>query len=243
MSRGETAIFICLSSTLQDRRTIREKLHLVKPSKIEYSEINWCGNIFYAAQVSAYKKSAIEKFKNKCRYPVLASDSALVKKFKYLVTANTVLKIFEGKNTNIALFDKNGNIIHLLPRLVAQCRSVYVYTQKTELYENENNRIFSLIGAAAVISGTPTLPRGTTAVITDGNLSFGQIKTFGEFGFFINDCVPVFEGAQTLTLPSYTNIYSALTGLYEIGKIKSISHAYCNQLSLGTHKLDIKNLP
>ena len=241
--KGEKAIFVCLNVTLRDRRTFREKLHLVKSAKTEYSEINWCGNTFYAARISAYKKSAFQKFKNKCRYPVFTSDCASVKNFKYLVTANTVLKIFEGKNTNIALFDKNGNIIHLLPRLVAKCRSVYVYTKKTELYENENNRIFSLIGAAAVISASPLLPRGTTAVITDSNLSFGHIKTFGEFGLFADNCMPILDNGYMLTLPPYTDIYTALTGLLEIGKIKSISHAYCNELTLGTHKFNIKNLP
>lgn len=218
-------------------------MHLVKPSKIEYSEINWCGNIFYSARILAYKKSAFDKFKNKYRYPVITSDSVSVKNFKYLVTANTVLKIFKGKNTNIALFDKDGNIIHLLPRLISRCRSVYVYTERPKLYENENNRIFSLIGAAAVISDKPILPRDIDAVITDRNLSFGDIKTFGEYGYFVDNCAPIFDGGQTFTLPPYTDIYSALMGLYEIGKIKSISHAYCSELSFGAHKFDIKNLP
>ena len=240
---GGITIFICLTETFLKRQTIREKLHLVKPVKIQYSEINWCGNIFYAAHVRAYKKSAFKKLKNKCRHPVLTSNSVSVKNFKYSVTANTVLKIFDGKNTNIALFDKNGSIIHLLPRLVSRCRSVYVYTERQELYENENNRIFSLIGTAAVISNSPTLPRGIAAVITDDNLSFGHVKTFGEFGFFADNCAPILDGGKTLSLPPYADIYTALTGLYEICKIKNIANAYCDELSLGSHKFDIKNLP
>ncbi len=241
--QGGITIFICLTETFLRRQTLREKLHLVKRAKIEYSEINWCGNTFYSVHIKAYKKSAFEKFKNKCRYPIFTSNSDSVKNFKYLVTANTVLKIFDGKNINIALFDKNGNIIHLLPRLVSRCRSVYVYTERQELYENENNRIFSLIGAAAVISDKPVLPRGTSAVITDSNLSFGGVKTFGKYGYFADNCVPVFEGGQTFTLPSYADIYTALTGLYEIGKIKNIANTYCSELSLGTYKFDIENLP
>lgn len=228
---------------MHKRQTVREKLHLVKPTKIQYSEINWCGNTFYGAHITAYKKSGFQKFKNKYRYPVFTADSPLVKSFKYSVTANTVFKIFEGRDINIALFDKNGSIIHLLPRLVARCRSVYVCTDKTDTYENENNRIYSLIGAAAVISDNPLLPRGIDAVITDSNLSFDNIKTFGEYGYFADNCTPVFDGGQMLTLPPYTDIYTALTGLYEICKIKSIGNAYCKELSFNTHKFDIKNLP
>lgn len=236
-------IFICISETLLKRQTLAEKLRLVRPLKTEYSEINWCGNTFYSANIGAYRQRDIEKFKRRCRYPVITPYDIQVKNFKYTVTANTVFKIFENRDINIALFDKNCNIIHLLPRLVSRCRSVYVYTEHLEHYEKENNRIFSAIGAAAVISDRPILPRGTTAVITDSNLSFGDIKVFGEYGYFVDGCTPIFNDGQMLTLPEYTDVYTALTGLYSVCKIKNTISAYCEELAFKNCKFSIKNLP
>lgn len=236
-------IFICLTKALKKRHTLKERLHLVKGQNIEYSEINWHGNTFYAAKVTAYHKKYFEKFTSRARYPIIAPDDIRIKKLQYTVTANTVFKIFDKTNINIALFDTDCRIIHLLPRLLAKSRSVYVYTKCTDTYERENSRIFSLIGAAAVISDRPVLPRGINAVISAENMQFGDIPVFGEYGYFANNTCPVFNDSQMLTLPNYCDIYACLAGLLEIGKIKNIADAFCYELQFNNISVDIKNLP
>lgn len=236
-------IFICLTKDLKKRHSLKEKLHLVKGQNIEYSEINWHGNTFYAAKVTAYDKKYFTKFTCRARYPIISPDDIRVKNLKYTVTANTVFKVFDKKNINIALFDTDCRIIHLLPRLLAKSRSVYVYTKCTDTYERENSRIFSLIGAAAVISDRPVLPRATDAVIAGENMRFGDIPVFGEYGYFASNNLPVFNGSQMLTLPEYCDIYTCLAGLLEIGKVKNIADAFCRELQFNNINIDIKNLP
>lgn len=182
-------------------------------------------------------------FKRRTKYPVITKNCESVKRFKYLVTANTVYKIFEGKQINVALFDKNCRIIHLLPRLISKSRSVYVYTECVERYEAENQRILSLIGAAAVISDNPILPRGTDAVISADNTYFDDILTFGEYGYFAENSAPVFRNSHMLSIPKYSDIYCVLTGLLKVGKIKYIADAYCEKLSKNGCEFCIKNLP
>lgn len=236
-------IFICLTKDLKKRQSLKEKLHFVKAQNIDYSEINWRGNTFYAAKVTAYNKKYFTKFISRARYPVITSGDIRVKNLKYTVTANTVFKIFDKADINIALFDTDCRIIHLLPRLLSKSRSVYVYTKCTDTYERENSRIFSLIGAAAVISDSPVLPRGTNAVITAENMQFGDLPVFGEYGYFAGNNLPVFSGFQTLVFPKYCDTYSCLAGLLEIGKIKNIADAFCRELQFNDINIDIKNLP
>ena len=171
--------------------------------------------------------------------PIITQDDKCVTDFKYIVTANTVFKIFNNRHINVALFDKNCNIIHLLPLLIAKSRSVYVYTEKPQIYEAENDRILSLLGAAAVISDIPLPPKNTDAIISTEAYHSDGIAVFGEYGYFVSNAKPVFNNSGLLNLPEYADIYAVLTGLLNICKIKDISNTYCNEL----YNRSIKNLP
>ena len=218
-------------------------MHLVKGINIEYSEVNFSGNTFYTANVTSYSKRKIEAFKKRAKYPIILPTDNRIKRLKYQVTANTIFKIFEDKPINIALFDKECRIIHLLPRLLSKSRSVYVYTLYPDIYEKENSRIFSAIGASAVISDSPVLPRDIAAVITSENLQFTGIPTFGEHGYFAENVPLVFKNHSLLTLPEYCDIYTVLLGLLEYGKIKSIGEATSEKLRRNNIIFNIKNLP
>ena len=139
----------------------------------------------------------------------------------------------------IRIIAYTNSIIHLLPLLIAKSRSVYVYTEKPQIYEAENDRILSLLGAAAVISDIPLPPKNTDAIISTEAYHSDGIAVFGEYGYFVSNAKPVFNNSGLLNLPEYADIYAVLTGLLNICKIKDISNTYCNEL----YNRSIKNLP
>lgn len=235
-------MFAAITVKIKTRETVREKLHLVKCSQININEINFLGNKFFTAEISSYKHTVAEKIINRCRLPVIMRDSDAVLKYKYTVMLNTILKIYEKKILSAALYDRNCDIIHLLPTLLRRCRSVYVFTQNTSEYEKENDRIYSSVGAAAVISDRPTIPKNTDIVISNEDIKEKYPVFFGQYGFFVDFCVPILD-APLPKIPEYADLYTVLSGLNQFSQIKSIAGAYCNCLTKNGVKYSIKNLP
>ncbi len=235
-------MFVAVTVNILKRKTFAQKFHLVKKSQVITNEINFCGNTFFTAEILAYEKETAEKIISKCVLPVITPDSPEVLRYKYTLTLNTVLKNFKNPPERAVLYDRNCDIIHLLPILLLRCRSVYVFSENTEKYETENDRILSLLGAAAVISRNGDVPKGADFIISGEDISQTTPTFFGEFGFFVGEDTPVLNTALP-NLPDYTDIYTVLAGLSAFGNNPNIKNAYCKKLTKNGVDFSIKNLP
>ncbi len=235
-------MFTALTVKIKKRKSLCEKLHLVRKYRILTNEIFFCENKFFTAEISSYKEDTAKKIINRCMLPVIMPDSDAVLKYKYTVMLNTVLKIYEKKKISAALYDRNCDIIHLLPTVLQKCRSVYVFTENISEYEKENDRIYSSLGAAAVISDRPVIPKSSDIVISSEDIKEKCPVFFGQYGFFVDSCVPILD-VPLPKIPEYADLYTVLSGLNQFSQIESIAGAYCNCLVKDGVKYSIKNLP
>ncbi len=235
-------MFAAITVKIKRRETVPEKLHLVRQRKINITEINFLGNKFFTAEISAYKHTVAERIISQCRLPVIMPDSDAVLKYKYTVMLNTILKIYEKKPISAALYDRNCDIIHLLPTILQKFRSVYVFTERVPEYEAENDRIYSSVGAAAVINDRPIIPKETDIIISSEDIKERCPVFFGQYGFFVDSCIPILD-VPLPKIPEFADLYTVLAGLSLHGKCKKTQNAYCSCLAKNGVKYCIKNLP
>lgn len=233
-------MFTTLSVTHLNRNTLLEKLHMVRKRHFVSHFHEYGKNGFYTTRLYTYcdnNQKAIDAFCKNCNVPVLMPDSAVVRQYKYLVTVNTMFKIFSSTPPDIAVYDPQGYLVFLLPRLLANSRTVCVYTGNTHGYNTENNRIFALIGAAAVITDVDT-PAPNNAVISSVPYRNGSSPVFGEHGFFASSEFFVPDNTLASITPPDADILSVAAGLYHTGGEKQLGSAYCEKLMYNNKLFD-----
>lgn len=235
-------MFVAVTVNILKRKTFAQKFHLVKKSQVITNEINFCGDSFFTANILSYKEQTAEKIKGNCILPVITCNSPEVLRYKYTLTLCSILKNFQKPPSCAVLYDRNCDIIHLLPGLLAKCRSVYVFSENTEKYEKENDRIFFKLGAAAVICGNEEIPKGADFIISSEDITAVAPIFFGEFGFFVGEDTPVLNTTLPC-IPDYADIYTVLAGISKFGGNQNIKNAYCEKLTKNGAVFSLKNLP
>lgn len=235
-------LFTTLSVTHLNRNTLGEKLHMVRRRRFVSHFHEYGKNGFYTTRLYTYcdnNQKAVETFCRGCNVPVLLADNPIVRRYKYLITANTVFKIFSDKPPDIAVYDPTGSLIFLLPRLLSHSRTVCVYTANTHEYNDENNRIFSLIGAAAVVTDVSP-PKNADAIISSVVYRNDGIPVFGEHGFFACSEFFVPDGALLSVIPPDADALTVAAGLYSTGGEKKLGYAYCEKLMLNKRAFNLQ---
>lgn len=235
-------MFTTLSVTHMSRNTLVEKMHMVKKRRFISHFHEYEKNGFYTTRLYTYcdnNKNAIDAFCRDCNVPVLMADNPKVRQYKYLVTANTIFKIFYGRPPDIAVFDPTGSLIFLLPRLLSLSRTVCVYTDNLHEYNAESNRVFSLIGAAAIVTDIYP-PKKADAIISSVPGINGDIPVFGERGFFVSSEFFVTDKSLLAVIPPDADALTVAAGLYHTGGEKQLGFAHCEKLVFRKKIFDLK---
>lgn len=239
-------MFTSFSTVVMERQSIAEKLHLVKRRRfvshcVEYQSDNFYTTVLYT--YSKDNKKAIEKFINRSPVPVISDDSEEVQRYKYLVTVNTIFNAFGNKIPQIAVYDPEGKLVYLLSKLLSKCKSVYIITKNTAAYETENNRLYVLIGASAVVTESPTVIMRADAIIcTERLTAVGGIPIFGQGGFFAHNddfCLPKNLG---ISIDKDVQPLCVAAGLYYSVDKKGFENLCCNSLKQNGNLLTKRQL-
>ncbi len=237
-------MFTTLNVTYKDRRSLREKLHLTASRRLNTKQHSFRNIDFYTTRLVSYSRSNesyLLHFREKCVLPVIDNSDSLITKYRYIVTLNTVMDYIGNTPLKCAVVDPDGRLLFLLPMLISKCRRVNIYTYATEKYKTENERLFALIGASAIITENFTSLKGFDAVFSDVPLPFcDNTALFGRYSCFAHTPPMLPDDIKKLTLSS-DEIYPVLAGLYYISGIKNLGHLRCRTLQKTTISLDIKS--
>ena len=187
MSRGKRAIFTIITVINKKRKSIKEKLRFVPKRRFEIKQLRYNNTAFCETILNSYEKDnkkALEKYIARLKYPVIYKSAPIVKKYRYRITLNNIAQIFDKKPPNLVLFDKNGEIIELLPDLIALCQSLYVSTDKITEYEEKNKEALKNYGSEAVICNRFCSLDKVDAVICTDKTEFSETLVFGEHHLF-----------------------------------------------------------
>ena len=229
-------MFTTLNVNYKERKNFKEKMHLTPTRKLISTEHTYNNLPFYTTRLISYShlnSAKLLRFKERCSLPVIENNSDMVTKYRYLMTLNTVMNHYKDTPLNCALIDPNGRLLFLLPLLVTRCHRVNVYTHSRD-YQKENDRLFSLIGASAVIAEDFLSLKGFDAVFSDIPLPFcDNPHLFGRYSHFAHSLPLLPDEFKQLNLLD-DEIYPTLAGLYYIGGIKNLGHLHCSTLQKTT---------
>lgn len=185
---------------------------------------------FYTTEISVYKDKAekyINRFRSRCQVPIIERNSETVQKLKYIISVNSVLKAHKNPPLNVAVFDKNGELTFLLATLLQKCRTVYIYTEKTEEYSEKNDEVFKSTGAAAVITDYDFSVNRADFIVSSVKLPINNnIPIISRYSLFANDCV----GFPHLDIPQNTDVFCVLAGLNFICKKILTNNCYSENI-------------
>lgn len=185
---GKRVIFTIITVIIRKRKRLIEKLHLVPSRRFDIREIKYNNISFFLTRLNSFcedNKKAIEKFKEKSIVQTIDNNSKIVNSYKYALTINCIFRVFESKkDLSIVVFDKKGEIIHLLPKILSRCSAVYVSTEKEEEYASANEKILKSIGNSAVICSEFCSVSKIDAVICTDETYFTNAAVFGENHYF-----------------------------------------------------------
>ncbi len=211
--------------------------------KIVSQQIAFEGEVFYHSRIISKRSDnsrMAERFKRECLYPVIQSDSSIVSELKYNIMLSS---IFAAKQhiEKAFLFDENGQLCFLLPRLLSRVRSVYVYSRREKYYEL-NEQIFSSIGAAAILTDNPSPPKNTDFVISPTRPPFFcGIPVFGEENWFISERIQ-YPCPFPQNLPPDANELCVAAGLWRYMGKSRIIFGCCDTVQHKNIRVDLKSL-
>ncbi|MBQ0083374.1 MAG: hypothetical protein KBS52_01225 [Clostridiales bacterium] len=198
---------------------------------------------FYLSRLVSRKNDNtkyIEKFIKNCRVPVVLNTSDDVTEIKYRILLNTVIR-YADKNTDIAIFDRQGKIQYLLAPAVENFRTVYVVSEEKS-YETVCENLLAKYGTCAVLKDSLSDMGGCNHIISSERLPFSAGPyVFGEQGWFVKDCKPVFSCDFPGALPDYADVFSVAAGMYKYMGEQNVVKAYCTKFSLKGVKADAEN--
>ena len=223
---GGCFLFTTLTTTIKNRRSLCEKLHLTRTRKFESMPFGVGGITFYTTRLltySAHNEPHLIRFIKNCPLPVIKTDDILVLKYRYIVTLNTLLYALQKPLQSCAVVDPKGHLVFLLPHLLSRCRSVFVYTYENEKYSAENEHLYATLGAGAVISTNCGSLNKFDAVFSEIPLPFCDNKRFfGRFSYL--SAAPPLLPDNIKELPlAPDEIYPVLAGLYYVCDFKKLS--------------------
>ena len=136
-----------------------------------------------------------------------------MQKLRYIISVNSVLKANKNPPLDVAVLDKNGELIFLLKILLQKCRTVYIYTEKAEEYAEKNDEIFKSTGAAAVITDFGFSVNKADFIVSSTKLPIkNNIPVISRYSLFADDCV----GYPLIDIPQNTDVFCVLAGLHFI---------------------------
>ncbi len=216
MSRRKIAIFTTLFIEVKPRKTIKEKLHLVKNHKTISCKTEFADTFFYTTEIEVFedkKEKYLNRFRERCSVPIIERDSDIVGRFRYKITVNSFIKNQNETPLDVVLFDKTGELLFLLDTLLQKCRTVYVYTENIREYSEKSDQIFKTTGAAAVIcEGTFSVNKADLIVTNEMLPLLGGIPVISRYSFLADECTC----PPTLEVGKNADILCVLAGLYFI---------------------------
>lgn len=211
--------------------------------KIISERVRYQNGEFYLSRLLSGKEDNekfIKKFINECRFPVVTGESAETLEIKYKIMLNTLIR-YADKNTDIAFFDPQGKLCFLLEGAVKNFRSVFAVSQSPD-YNAFNEILLSRLGACAVIKENISDINGCNYIISSERLPFSAGPyIFGEHGWFVNGCKPIFNCAFPSVLPDFADVFSVAAGICKYIGDEAPALAYCTKFSLKGVKADAEN--
>ncbi len=239
-------MFTSLSVIRLQRKKLHEKLHIVRTRRFISSIREYGGTDFYTTGLFSYSENnqhSIEKFCRRCRVPVIFSDSEITVKYKYLAMANTLFELFPDNPPDTSICDNDGELLHLLPKMLSKSRTVYVFTGRPDLYETESNRLFSLIGAAAIISDNLQLANRCDAIV-DSTAHFSGVNpiTFGNASGALSCRNLILPKELDVLLEPYDDRESICAGLFYSAGIAKLGHLKYHDIVFGNKIIPPRHL-
>ena len=112
-------MFITLTVCNLKRKTLAEKLYLVKKRRFVTEYTVYDSGEFYTTRLFTYcsnNEKAINKYFKNIDFPLITKSSEIVVKFFYITLANTAFKNMGG-SVETAVYDPDGRFIFLFPKI------------------------------------------------------------------------------------------------------------------------------
>ncbi len=226
-------MFTTFNVTQMPTGNIRRALHLKPRRKFIHREHTFGNSTFYTTRLNTPTQNnerVVRRFFSCCNMPIITGTGDIVTRYKYLLTLNTLLHSIGNATPNIALVDPSGRLIHLMDRLVACCKTVGIFTRENTLYAAQNECLFSLIGASAVLYDDIKFIRNYDIIISDIPINSATASVFGRHGIFCSGLPLLPDEFAALTLQN-DEIIPALSGLYFRANHKKLGNLRCENLN------------
>ena len=210
-------MFTTLSVINMSRESLKERLYLVRRRRFISHRHQFENTEFYTTGLYTYceeNKKSIHKFSVRSGLPVLTEESPLVTDYKYMITANTVLK--EKSFKSIGIYDADGRLSFLPEFLAQKSGHIMIFTRKFENYSGVSEQILQDYGTPISFVNKAAAIKSADIVFSFGALPFSFPRAiFGDSERLVKTLK--IENAL-FNIPDYCNPLIAAAGLYFICK-------------------------
>lgn len=214
-------MFTTLKITVKPRKSLLERLHLVKKRKFITLEHKVKDTVFYTTELISYSKentSAIRTFRRRADMPVITKKSECYRKIRYIAYANTAFSLYPPADS-VSFYDTSGELAFLIPYVAGRCGSITVFTRKESAYTDIAGEVYRDFGTPVIFVPNAGLLKSADILFSPTPLPFKFNKPYFGNGQ-LSEAVARLP-LEIPTLPPDTDTLAVVAGLYFIEKIKS----------------------
>ncbi len=219
-------MFTTLKITIRPRKSLLERLHLVKKRKFITTEHKLLDTTFYTTVLISYcqdNSSALRTFRRRADMPVITEKSECYKKMEYIAYANTAFLLYP-LTASVGIYDPNGELPFLLPYLACKSNSITVFTRREGEYTAAAQEMYKDYGTPVIFVPNAGLLKKADILFTAAALPFHfNNPSFGNKN--ISDFKPTLPFSVP-TLQPDADILAVSAGLYFVENIKTAKNVF-----------------